>query len=122
VARGTYELATLIRAVGGGFLADDDGQLLWARSRFQAFDVELMTLDGREGNDWIYASKPEIPTALASAFAGNDTWGISYDARPQGADLLLQILGGDGSNVLYGTAGDDVVLGGSGADYIRGIA
>ncbi|MBI1842588.1 MAG: hypothetical protein HYR88_17250, partial [Verrucomicrobia bacterium] len=91
---------------------------------FKFYESELLTLDGRSGDDEIHAEPGyrQLATPPGVALRGDESeWGIALGAKEKGAPLInLQVLGGPGNDRLYGGVGDDRLFGGDGADIVFG--
>jgi len=112
-----YEFTALIWDVPNQeFLRDEDSGLYEQAFVFsQAPGAEKIVIQTRSGDDIVHADS-------GYTFDGTESeWGISLGDYQQGGSIsALQIDGGDGSDMLFGSPYDDAIHGGNGDDVIFG--
>jgi len=120
-----YRIGTLpwtvksIRSEGtddGDFLLRHDGNPAVFYSYFQAKNVEATLVDTRGGRDVIHAD-PGFYFGPSG-----QSWGISPGDVQAGATSYrrIELRGGDGADLIYGSSGSDTIYGGDDADIIAG--
>ncbi|MCA9241632.1 MAG: hypothetical protein KDA37_15585, partial [Planctomycetales bacterium] len=105
-----YEVASLVYSAA---LASSESHFHF----FRTVAVEGMTFDLQGGDDEFRADQGyTLPGDLSG-----ETWGLATTDRQDGAEITrLQVLGGDGDDILVGGPEADTIYGGAGADLIVG--
>jgi hypothetical protein len=101
-------VTSILVAVGGG-----NDQVLIAGDFTNPSGIINVTVQGGDGDDWLYAVNASTPVRLEGGAGNDELFGSS------GAAVLD---GGDGADTLYGSGGDDTLIGGSGNDLLLGGA
>ena len=91
------------------------------RDRFNAADVQFISINGFGGDDDI-ANGTDLPSTIHGGDGSDTMWGgIGPDSlRGQGGDDSLR--GGDGPDLLLGDTGNDTLHGGAGIDTLTGAS
>lgn len=85
----------------------------------RAVDLALLSLDGGEGEDRLYARRVAVPTELTGGNGDDRLYGGRADDSIEGGDGHDIIFGGEGSDTIDGGQGDDRIYGEQGDDTIQ---